>query len=190
MAKDADQSKKLREIEERRNIYLARRVEEQDTGALGSHEARHGATDGGSAGHASSSATGIAEGETQQPTVDHVSNDHAAVSTPLRKNSDKLTTGRTGPATDSAAQAVKGGEIDVQQLGYGAGNGLGPQEQDSVKYSISSFQNSISSLKNSISSLKSQVQSEVKSKYDVCELYSRPRMCAHAQTHKLDEGGR
>jgi hypothetical protein len=29
---------------------------------------------------------------------------------------------------------------------------------------------------------------ENKSKYDICELYSRPRMCAHAPAHKLKGG--
>ena len=35
MAKDADQSKKLKEIEERQNKYVARRIEEQDVGNTG-----------------------------------------------------------------------------------------------------------------------------------------------------------
>ena len=31
-------------------------------------------------------------------------------------------------------------------------------------------------------------ESKSKSKYDICELYSRPRMCIQAQTHKLKGG--
>ena len=57
MPKYVGHSKKLREIDERQNRYLARRVEEHDVGVSGSSAQNEGATDGGSA-------------SIQQPTVD------------------------------------------------------------------------------------------------------------------------
>ena len=47
MSKDVDHSKKLREIDERQNRYLARRVEEHDVGVSGSSAQNEGATEGG-----------------------------------------------------------------------------------------------------------------------------------------------
>ena len=60
MTQDVEQNKKLREIEERQNKYLARRVEEHDFGVPRSHSTDQGAAEGGSA-------------LIQQATVDHMS---------------------------------------------------------------------------------------------------------------------
>ena len=70
--------------EERQNNCIARRVEGHGTSAQDGQDPGHHATDGGSAGKGSCSATGIAASEDHQPTVDHVLSECAAVLLDLR----------------------------------------------------------------------------------------------------------
>ena len=98
----------------------------------------------------------------QQPTVDHICHECARYTTPLPLTAHVRC---QSSARRTAAQVGRGGEIEIG--GGQAAAGATP-----------------------ISFLKRQVQSERKnkSKYCICELYSRPCMCFHAQTHEVTGG--
>ena len=123
---------------------------------------------GGSDGHGSAPATGLAEGEDQQPDVDHLANEYAADCTPLR---DKLTTDRLIPATGSRRRRSKGG-----------------------RWRMLYASSAIPSRTQSIPSRAQSVFSKAKFNHNcgACMTFVSftldPKMCAHAQTHKLRGG--